>query len=113
MTHYMHLADEPFIKIKEGKKNIELRLFDEKRALISPGDEIVFSCRNSDEMVSARVTNLHIFDSFRELYMVLPLIKCGYDPAEVGNATYTDMDKYYSAEQQEKYGVVGIEFDLI
>lgn len=108
----MHLADEPFEKIKTGKKTVELRLYDEKRALVAVGDKIVFQRRNGDEKLSAVVVNLHIFNSFRELYMVLPLIKCGYDIENIENAKYTDMEKYYSREEQEKYGVVGIEFEL-
>lgn len=113
MTHFMHLSDEPFLKIKEGKKNIELRLYDEKRSRIAVGDEIIFKRANGNETLSARVVKLHIFGTFKELYMELPLIKCGYALEEAENAAYTDMEKYYSAEEQQKYGVVGIEFELI
>ena len=42
MTHYMMLSGEPFYKTAEGKKKIELRLFDEKRKKISVGDILVF-----------------------------------------------------------------------
>ena len=43
MTHYMKLNPEPFDKIASGKKTIELRLYDEKRKTVLPGDEIIFT----------------------------------------------------------------------
>lgn len=49
MTHEMRLNTQPFKKIKEGEKTIELRLYDEKRRGISAGDIIVFTCRESGE----------------------------------------------------------------
>lgn len=50
-----------------------------------------------------------MFDSFRELYENMDLLKCGYDKSNVSNASYTDMEEYYSADDIKKYGVVGIE----
>lgn len=38
----MSLQSEPFEKIRDGKKTIELRLFDEKRKTIQLGDSIEF-----------------------------------------------------------------------
>ncbi len=38
----MHLADEPFEKIKSGEKTVEIRLYDEKRKAIKIGNGIVF-----------------------------------------------------------------------
>ena len=34
MTHYMNLWDDSFQAIKEGRKKVEMRLYDEKRKLI-------------------------------------------------------------------------------
>lgn len=42
MEHIMNLNKQPFDMIKKGRKNIELRLFDEKRRKIQIGDYIVF-----------------------------------------------------------------------
>ena len=42
MTHNMKLNDAPFETIKNGKKTIELRLYDEKRRKIKIGDTICF-----------------------------------------------------------------------
>ena len=37
-----------------------------------------------------------MFDSFRELYDILDLLKCGYDKINEANTSYTDMEEYYS-----------------
>ena len=37
MTHEMDIWHDSFVKIKEQTKTIEMRLFDEKRSLISTG----------------------------------------------------------------------------
>ena len=43
MKHCMRLNPDPFRAIKSGQKIYELRLFDEKRRLIAPGDVIEFT----------------------------------------------------------------------
>ena len=112
MKHYMKLKPEPFEKISSGNKTIELRLLDEKRCLVKPGDEIEFTnLENTDETITVRVLKIHAFKSFEELYKALPLDKCGYSQEEIPNATATDIDKYYSKEEQAQYGAVGIEFE--
>ena len=40
MNYKMHLREHPFYMIKSGKKDIEMRLFDEKRQKIKVGDSI-------------------------------------------------------------------------
>ena len=111
-THRMKLNPEPFELIKSGKKTIELRLFDGKRQIIKVGDSIVFTHALTGEKLRVNVENLHRFESFEELYKSLPLLKCGYTEATVADAKPSDMEEYYSAEDQKKYGVVGIEISL-
>ena len=108
-VHNMKLHSSPFEMIKSGEKTIELRLFDEKRQKIKVGDEIIFTDVATGETVTKIVADLHIFGSFDELYKSLPLLKCGYTSEDVGDAHPSDMDRYYSVEEQKKYGVVGIE----
>ena len=114
MTHEMHLYKEPFEMIKNGSKTIELRLYDDKRKLIHVNDTIVFtSTENPNEKITAKVTALHVFDSFEMLYKNLPLLKCGYTPENIDNASPDDMNTFYSKSQQKKYGVLGIEILVI
>ncbi len=112
MTHRMNLAAAPFEMIRSGRKTIELRLFDEKRRLISVGDTVIFLSNDGREL-TAEVTSLHRFDSFAELYAALPLTDCGYTEDNVADAKPSDMDIYYSPEKQAEYGVVGIGIRLI
>ena len=114
MRHSMKLNPEPFELIKSGKKTIELRLYDEKRQQIRPGDWIVFTNTQAPEKsLSTQVLQLHIFPSFEVLYQELSLTSCGYLPEEVPSASYHDMEAYYSPAQQSHYGVVGIEIRLL
>ena len=114
MTHHMNLNPQPFSMIAEGKKTIELRLWDEKRQQISVGDTLLFTNTAAPSAsLQCKVKKLHIFANFNELYNTLPLEQCGYLPAELETAAPEDMEAYYSKEQQEKYGVVGIEIEDI
>ena len=111
--HTMNLHPEPFRLIREGKKTIELRLYDEKRRQIRVGDTILFSNTGQPgQMLRAQVTDLFVFDSFETLYRSLPLLACGYTEENVSSASPEDMNVYYSPERQKKYGVVGIQIIL-
>lgn len=105
----MKLHDDPFDLIEREVKTFELRLYDEKRQFINVGDEIVFSCRSDpDRTVSVTVTSLNVFKTFEELYEQLPLLKCGYTAETLSKAKPDDMSKYYSSEEEKRFGVVGI-----
>ena len=113
-VHRMKLNPAPFEQIKSGEKTIELRLYDEKRKKIEAGDTIIFTNTKTGEQIRKTVKVLHRFDSFAELYQTMPLLQCGYTAEDVDTAHPSDMEQYYSAEEQEKYGVVGIElFQMI
>lgn len=110
--HCMKLAPAPFEKIENGTKTIEMRLWDEKRQRVKPGDIIRFEMNNDpEEVIRAKVKALHVFASFEDLYANLPPEKCGYSDSET--ASPLDMRAYYTAEEENKYGVVGIEIELI
>lgn len=111
MIHKMKLTDEPFNSIKNGYKIIEMRLYDEKRRLINKGDIIEFTNRITNEKISVKVIKLHLFTNFKELYKHFDKISFGYNENDIANSI--DMNKYYSNEEQEKHGVVGIEIMLI
>lgn len=107
--HNMKLHASPFNMIKSGQKTIELRLYDEKRRQICEGDVIIFTNTATGEKRAAEVKKLHRFDSFEALYQALPLLQCGYTAEDIHTAHPSDMELYYSADEQKKYGVVGIE----
>ncbi len=111
MHHDMSLRPAPLEKIASGKKTFELRLLDEKRRLIAVGDTITFSCTEDERRVHTRVTSLHPFANFAELYAALPMTACGYSPGE--NADPRDMEAYYPPEKQAQYGVLAIGVERI
>lgn len=107
----IHLDNEWFLKIKNGYKTIELRLFDEKRRRLNIGDIIIFENRKDNEQIKCKVIDLHLFNNFKELYENLDNSKFVYDKDSF--ISYKDMEKFYSVNDQQKYGVVGIEIELI
>ncbi|MBQ8145876.1 MAG: RNA-binding protein [Clostridia bacterium] len=111
MRHSMNLHSSPFCAIKSGQKTIEMRLCDEKRALIKIGDEIEFYQRDSGEKMLTRVRNLTKFKDFAELYEQYDKLNLGYNENEIADPD--DMSKYYSKEQIKLYGVLAIEIELI
>lgn len=106
----MHLADLPFEQMKSGKKTVEVRLYDEKRREIREGDIIMFYRENRSEWIRARVKSLHRAPTFAKLFELpeLLLTKAGFGDVTISDAVDC-MHRYYSAEQERQYGVIGIE----
>lgn len=114
MLHELHIYDKSLTSIEIGLKTIELRLHDEKRSKIKVGDYIrLLSIEIPTHTVLCKVTNLSIYNTFKELYENMPLLKCGYTKDNIDKASYKDMEQYYSIEKQKKYEVVGIELKVI
>ena len=109
MRHFMNLQKGPFESIRSGTKDIELRLYDDKRRKINKGDIIEFN--HEGEIVEVVVLNLHLFNSFKELYASFDKVRFGYKEDEVAHPS--DMEQYYPREEIEKSGVVGIEIMLL
>ena len=107
MKYEMKLNNEPFINIKNGTKTIELRLYDEKRKMLKINDLIEFTNRETNEKMLVIIVNLYHYPSFEELYKHFDKVMMGYKENEVANPK--DMEKYYSIEEQNKYGVLAIE----
>lgn len=111
MNHMMRLWHDSFVKIREGSKTIEMRLYDEKRSAISVGDTITFADTDTEERVQCQVLNLYRYPSFAALYAHHDKIAIGYGPHETADPK--DMLLYYSKEEIERYGAVGIEIRVI
>ena len=103
----MKLNNGPFKNIKNGTKKIELRLNDEKRQLLKIKDLIEFTNRETSEQMLVEIENLYHYPSFEELYKHFDKVSMGYKEDEIADPK--DMEEYYSKEEQEKYGVLGIE----
>lgn len=106
MQHQMKLSTEPFNQISSGTKAIESRLYDEKRQQIALGDEIEFSENDHPEnKVHAKVIGLLRYQSFKELF-------ADHEPSLFGGESreflLNQIKRFYSDEDEQKYGVVGI-----
>ena len=107
MVHKMRLVDFAFKAIKNKEKDIEIRLNDEKRQLIKVGDIIEFEHIDTKEVIKTKVVNLYKFKTFKELFDKFPSNRLGV------SEDYTIMDSFYTKEEQDKYGALGIEIELI
>ncbi len=111
-THVMSLSPDSFEMIEVGIKTIEMRLYDEKRKKISRGDYIKFiSTMNDNKQLDVKVIDIYRYNNFEELYKEFNKVKLGYREDEISH--YTDMEQYYSKEDIAKYGVIGIEVEVI
>lgn len=108
----MRLNDQPFQQIKNGEKTVEIRLYDEKRRKIQPGNIICFKHTGNKEQIQTRVVKLHTCVSFAKLFELVGLEMCGFNGYTIEQAV-DRMKDFYSIEEEQKYGVVGIEIQLI
>lgn len=107
----MKLATAPYNNIASGKKLIESRLFDEKRQIISIGDTITFSENdNPENNVTTVVKGLLRYQTFKELFE-------DHEPSLFGEENrdflLNQIKQFYSDEDEQKYGVVGIRLQLL
>ncbi len=107
--HEMKLVDFAFKAIKNGEKDIEVRLNDEKRSKIKIGDTITFHHLDTDEILIVKVINLYKFNTFEDLFNHFDYKRIGVKK----NDTYKIMDNFYSKEEQEKYGALAIEIEVV
>ncbi len=112
MSNYkMKLAKGPFERVARGSKVLESRLYDEKRKQLNPGDRIEFIC-NDDESkrVAVMVKALYRYSKFEELFS-------DFSPSLFGGSLkqelINEINSFYSLEDQEKHGVVGIRIELL
>ena len=109
----MKLMTKYFDYIKNGTKRIELRLNDEKRKNIAFGDEIVFEeLSNNPRYLKAKVVDLYYESNFQDLINQFD-IKLLADKDITKEELLTVLNEIYSLEEQNKYGVVGIQLDLL
>ena len=111
MIHQMNLWDESFKKIKHKTKTIEMRLNDKKRSQIKAGDIIEFTNMSNGETINCLVKSILNYQSFSELYQHHDKILLGYEEHEIANSS--DMLRYYSRDDIDKFGVIGINLKVI
>ena len=111
MLYEMKLQSTPFTAVKNGSKIIESRLFDEKRQLINLGDQILF--RNIDKLEDAvltKVNGLLRYETFSAMFNDFPALVFG---GETKNMLEEQIYSFYSKDDEQKYGVLGIRITKI
>lgn len=110
MEMKFHLHSDVFDIVKNGKKDIEVRLNDEKRRGLNVGDTLIFLKRPDDlEEIKAKVVDLNYYDNFDELvnhYDMERLYLSNYSKEDY----LKEMERFYTLDEQKKYGVVAIVF---
>lgn len=110
MEMKFHLHSDVFDIVKNGKKDIEVRLNDEKRRCLNVGDTLIFLKRPDDlEEIKAKVVDLNYYDNFDELvnhYDMERLYLSNYSKEDY----LKEMERFYTLDEQKKYGVVAIVF---
>ncbi len=111
MEMILHLKDEIFDLVKYGSKNIEIRLYDEKRKKLNVGDTLIFY-KNEDESkkVIATVKELTIFDNIEELVNNYDLRNMYFEDSSK-EELISIFNEIYSKDKQEEYKVVAIKFE--
>lgn len=103
-----HLEADIFELFKNGKKDIEVRINDEKRRTLKIGDSITFLKRPEEqEKLETKVIDLEYYSDFEELVRLYDIERLYY-PNYTKEQYLNDLGKFYSNEEQLKYGVVAI-----
>lgn len=92
-----------------GKKNIEVRLLNEKSEKIQKGDEIIFTVLDGDKRLIVEVTNKYTFDSVDDLWKNKDVVlssAINYTKDEFINA----LNEIYGEEKVANSKLIGIEF---
>lgn len=109
--HKMKLQEKYYNLLKEGKKTIELRLFDDKRKTIKNGDAIEFTnLSDATDTFTSSVIALHRAETFAALCEKIDCRKAGMSSDE---ELINVMAEFYPLEHQKELGVVGIEVKRI
>ena len=110
MEMILHLDSDVFDVVKNGKKDVEVRVNDLKRRKLKIGDTLIFLKRpNDDEEIRAEVMKLDYYDTFNSLvnnYEMERLYLDKFSKDEWLNL----MERFYTKDEQKLWGVVAITF---
>jgi len=109
----LRLDEDIFEIVKNGTKRVEIRLLDKKRELMKVGNILTFYKRPLlEEKITTRITRLQSFKTIEDLlnkYEMKEIYIDGFSKEKF----ITLISKFYSEEEQEKYGFVAIEFEVL
>ena len=106
----MKLDNYTFNKIKSGETKYNFRLYDEKRRNIKLGDIITYRNTDTNEEIQVRVKGLLLYRKFEDLVRD---VTYDVDPKMTLQEKVWEIRKYYSEEEEAKYGVVGLRVEIV
>lgn len=110
----MRLLQEPFEKIKQGKKKIEIRCNDRKRQKLEPGDIITFyKLPEEKETIQVRVRGLLNYQKFKDLLEDFSVTYFGYPEGYSKQKILDSIYDIYSKEREKEQNVLGIRIELL
>lgn len=100
-----------FEMIKSGKKDIELRAYDDKRQKVNIGDNfLLFDAENPAEYIICRVLNMHVAPNFAELFNKIDIRRSGFHNMDELMNTIT---KFVPALAPSRHQIVGMEIEKV
>ena len=109
-VYKMNLSEPHFTNVKKKIKNVEIRLYDEKRKNLKKDDYIIFIKReNNSKTFKRRIKDIRIFYSFEKAIKHAKLKNClpGIKTYKEGINLYYSFPNY---KNLEKNGVIAIYF---
>ncbi len=107
--HEMKLHPEPFEKINNEIKTVEIRLFDEKRKALRVGHLIEFSKKpDLQKKVLTKIVELQKFKTFEELQKNFHLKELGFTETTTKQDFLNKLYEYYTPEEENIFGVLAI-----
>ena len=105
MNYDMNLTKKYFNLLKEGSKDIEVRLLDEKRSNLKEGDTITFN--NANQLIKTKVIKIHSYNSVSDLVNATSLKRIGLD--ENKDIAIKQISDIYSKEKVSTHKILAIE----
>ena len=113
MEMVIHLDSDVFYIVKNGKKDVEVRVNDLKRRKLNVGDTLIFLKRpNDDEEIRAEVMKLDYYDTFNSSVNNYEMDRLYLDKFSK-DEWLSLMGRFYTKDEEKEWGVVAITFKKI
>ena len=113
MEHELKLQPRYYEYILNGSKDIEIRLYDEKRQKINIGDIIIFKKEPElNESFKVKVVGLLRYENFDGIFNDFTIDRLA-DKSMKKSELLEELEKFYTKEKQKEYGVLGIRIEKV
>lgn len=111
-TYEYNVYREVYNEMMSGRKDIEIRLLNEKSEKIKKGDKIKFKVIDDNDYVLVEVTNKYIFENYDELWSNKDIVlrsSMNHTKEEI----YNILCEIFGEERLVNSKIVGIQFKKI